>query len=390
VAAAEVEKGSVPEIQHDFPFRFLGLLGLHDPVRPGVPEAVAECRGAGIRVIMITGDYPGTARNIARHIGLENPEDIITGAELDAMADEELARRIRTAGIFARAVPEQKLRIVKALKANDEVVAMTGDGVNDAPALKAAHIGIAMGGRGTDVARESAALVLLDDDFASIVKAVKMGRRIFDNLRKAMTFIFAVHLPIAGLSLLPVLFGWPLALMPVHIVFLELIIDPACSVIFEMERDEKGIMQRRPRRLKEPLFGRRMVLTGLVQGLGVLAVVAGIYAAALAAGLGEAEARTLAFINLVVGNLGMILANRSWTRSIIGTLREKNPSVKWVAGGAIAFLALVVFVPFLGSLFGFAPLHGWQLALCVATGLVAVLCTEITKIPGFLRTRLSR
>jgi Ca2+-transporting ATPase len=387
VAAAEMEKGSVPEIQHDFPFRFLGLLGLHDPVRPGVLEAVAECRGAGIRVIMITGDYPGTARNIARQIGLENPEGIITGPELDAMDDDELARRIRTAGIFARAVPEQKLRIVKALKANEEVVAMTGDGVNDAPALKAAHIGIAMGGRGTDVARESAALVLLDDNFASIVQAVKMGRRIFDNLRKAMTFIFAVHLPIAGLSLLPVLFGWPLALMPVHIVFLELIIDPACSVIFEMERDEKGIMRRRPRRLKEPLFGKRMVLTGLVQGLGVLAVVGGIYAWALATGLGETEARTLAFINLVVGNLGMIMANRSWTRSIIGTIREKNPSVKYVAGGAIAFLALVVFVPFLNRLFGFSPLHGWELALCVGTGLVAVLCTELTKIPGFVRAR---
>jgi Ca2+-transporting ATPase len=387
VAAAELEKGSVPEIQHDFSFRFIGLLGLHDPVRPGVPEAVAECRSAGIRVIMITGDYPGTARNIARHIGLENPDDIITGPELDAMGDEELARRIRTACIFARAVPEQKLRIVSALKMNDEVVAMTGDGVNDAPALKAAHIGIAMGGRGTDVARESAALVLLDDNFASIVQAVKMGRRIFDNLRKAMTFIFAVHLPIAGLSLLPVLFGWPLALMPMHIVFLELIIDPACSVVFEMELDEKGIMKRRPRRLKEPLFGRRMVGTGLVQGLSVFAVVGGIYAWALTTGLGEAEARTLAFINLVFGNLGMILSNRSWTRSIISTLREKNPSVKWVTGGAVAFLSLVVFVPFLRSLFRFAPLHDWEFALCLGTGLVAILCTELTKIPGLLRDR---
>jgi Ca2+-transporting ATPase len=184
-----------------------------------------------------------------------------------------------------------------------------------------------------------------------------------------------------------VLFGWPLALMPMHIVFLELIIDPACSVIFEMESDEKGIMKRRPRKLKDPLFGRRMVLTGLVQGLGVLAVVGGIYAAALAAGLGEAEARTLAFINLVVGNLGMIMANRSWTRSIIGTLKQANPSVKWVTGGALVFLVLVVFVPFLRTLFAFAPPHGWQLALCAGTGLVAVLCTELTKIPGFLRAR---
>ncbi len=390
VAAAEVGTGGVPEAQHDFPFRIVGLLGLHDPVRPGVPEAVAECRSAGIRIIMITGDYPGTAKNIARRIGLENPDGVITGPELEAMRDEELARRIRTTSIFARAVPEQKLRIVQALKANDEVVAMTGDGVNDAPALKAAHIGIAMGGRGTDVARESAALVLLDDNFASIVQSVKMGRRIFDNLRKAMTFIFAVHLPIAGLSLLPVLFGWPLALMPVHIVFLELIIDPACSVVFEMERDEQGIMRRRPRRLSEPLFGRRMVLTGLVQGLGVLGVVAGIYAWALAAGLGAPEARTLAFINLVFGNLGMILANRSWTRSTLATLREANPSVKWVVGGAVAFLALAVFIPGLNTLFGFAPPHPWELALCAATGLAAIMCTEITKLPMYLAGRRGR
>ena len=390
VAATEFSRGYLPEGQHDFGFRFIGLLGLHDPVRPTVPAAIAECATAGIRVVMITGDYPGTAVNIASRIGLPNPENLITGPELDGMDDTELRRRIGSVSVFARAVPEQKLRIVSALKASGEIVAMTGDGVNDAPALKASHIGVAMGGRGTDVARESSALVLLDDDFSSIVAASRVGRRIFDNLRKAMTFIFAVHLPIAGLSLLPVLFGWPLALMPMHIVFLELIIDPACSVVFEMELDEKGIMKRRPRRLKEPLFGRRMVGTGLVQGLSVFAVVGGIYAWALTTGLGEAEARALAFINLVFGNLGMILSNRSWTRSIISTLREKNPSVKWVAGGAVAFLSLVVFVPFLRSLFRFAPLHDWEFALCLGTGLVAILCTELTKIPGLLRDREAR
>lgn len=389
VAAAEIDRGHVPDLQHDFPFRLLGLLGLRDPVRPGVPEAVAECRSAGIRVIMITGDYPGTARNIAGQIGLENQGGIITGPELDGMSDAELAERIRGAGIFARVVPEQKLRIVGALKANGEVVAMTGDGVNDAPALKSAHIGIAMGGRGTDVARESSALVLLDDNFASIVQAVKMGRRIFDNLQKAMTFIFAVHLPIAGLSLLPVLFGWPLALLPVHIVFLELIIDPACSVIFEMEKDEKGIMRRRPRRLAEPLFGRRMVATGLVQGLSVLAVVTGIYAWALASGAGEAAARTLAFVSLVVGNLGIIVANRSWTRSIFETFREKNPSVKWVTLGAVVFLALTLFVPFLRSLFRFAPVPTLELALSIGAGFVGIIATELTKMPRLLKARRS-
>ena len=265
----------------------LGLLGLADPIRPEVPGAVKECYDAGIRVIMITGDYPGTARNIARQIGLKPLDDIITGAELDAMSDDELRERIKTTCIFARAVPEQKLRIVGALKANGEVVAMTGDGVNDAPALKAAHIGIAMGGRGTDVARESAALVLVDDNFASIVAAVRMGRRIFDNLKKAMAFIFSVHIPIAGMSLIPVLLNWPLALLPVHVLFLELIIDPACTVVFEMEDDEPDIMQRPPRKLEAPLFGRSMVLSGLIQGLGILAVVAAVYTFGLLAWAGR-------------------------------------------------------------------------------------------------------
>ena len=244
-----------------------------------------ECYTAGIRVIMITGDYPGTAQNIARQIGLKPLDQIITGQELDQMDDAELQERIKSVCIFARAVPEQKLRIVTALKANNEVVAMTGDGVNDAPALKAAHIGIAMGGRGTDVAREAAAIVLLDDNFASIVQAVRMGRRIFDNLKKAMAFIFSVHIPIAGMSLIPVIFKWPLALLPVHILFLELIIDPACTVVFEMEDDEKDIMQRPPRKLEAPLFGRSMVLTGLIQGLGVLVIVLSIYAGHVTAGV---------------------------------------------------------------------------------------------------------
>ncbi len=240
VAKASFKAQHLPEVQHDFDFQFIGLLGLADPVRPEVAGAVKECYTAGIRVIMITGDYPGTACNIARQIGLTPNDKVITGTELDAMSVEELQERIRTTCIFARVVPEQKLRIVTALKANNEVVAMTGDGVNDAPALKAAHIGIAMGGRGTDVARESAALVLLDDNFASIVQAVRMGRRIYDNLKKAMAFIFSVHLPIAGMSLIPVLFKLPLALLPVHILFLELIIDPACTVVFEGEADEAG------------------------------------------------------------------------------------------------------------------------------------------------------
>ena len=389
IAQAECLGSELPQTQHDIDFKLLGLLGLADPIRPGVPEAVAECYSAGIRVIMITGDYPGTARNIAMQIGLSPVDQIITGPELEEMDDIELQRRIRTTCIFARAVPEQKLRIVNALKANGEVVAMTGDGVNDAPALKAAHIGIAMGGRGTDVARESAALVLLDDNFASIVAAVRMGRRIFDNLRKAMTFIFSVHIPIAGMSLLPVILKWPLALMPVHIVFLELIIDPACSIVFEMEQDEKDIMKHKPRRLGEPLFGQQMVLSGLVQGLSVLAIVAGVYAYTLPPAFPENEARMFAFATLVIGNLGLIFTNRSWTRSILSMLGVPNVALWWVSAAALGFLGLTITIPFLQKLFSFGPIEPWELALCLGTGLFSILISESLKIPAVQRA-LSR
>jgi Ca2+-transporting ATPase len=383
VARATFRPENLPESQHDFNFEYLGMLGLADPVRPGVPEAVKDCYTAGMRVIMITGDYPGTARNIAEKIGLKPADQIITGPELDAMSDADLKERIKTTCIFARAVPEQKLRLVQALKANGEVVAMTGDGVNDAPALKAAHIGIAMGGRGTDVAREAAAMVLLDDNFASIVQAVRMGRRIHDNLKKAMTFIFSVHIPIAGMSLIPVLLKWPLALLPVHILFLELIIDPACSVVFEMEDEEKNIMNRPPRKLSEPLFGRQMVLIGLIQGLGVLALTLGVYAAVLSKGLGESEARMLSFTTLVLGNLGLIFTNRSWKSSILATLRIPNPALWWVTLGTLFFLGLVIFIPFLRGLFSFGPLHLWEIGLVGTAGLLSILVAESVKLKMF-------
>ena len=385
VAKSTFKHENLPDKQHDFDFQMVGLLGLADPVRPGVREAVQECYSAGIRVIMITGDYPSTAASIARQIGLKPADDIITGPELDKMSDEELTLRIRTTCIFARAVPEQKLRIVLALKANDEIVAMTGDGVNDAPALKAAHIGIAMGGRGTDVARESAALVLLDDNFASIVAAVRMGRRIFDNLKKAMTYIFSVHIPIAGMSLIPVLFKMPLALLPVHIVFLELIIDPSCTMVFEMEEDEKGIMQRPPRKISEPLFGKQMVINGLIQGLSVLLVVALIYSLSLFQGFSAEKARWLSFVALVIGNLGLIFTNRSWTRSIIATLRIPNKALWWVTGGALGFLILVSVIPFFRTLFGFATQSTWELAACLGAGLFSILVSECVKLPVFQR-----
>ena len=378
VARAAFRGRALPAGQHDFGFRFVGLLALSDPVRPGVPEAIAECRRAGIRVLMITGDYAGTARSIAREIGLADPETVVTGPELDTLDDAALAARVREACVFARMVPEQKLRLVSALKANGEIVAMTGDGVNDAPALKAAHIGIAMGGRGTDVAREAAALVLLDDAFESIVKAVRTGRRIFDNLRKAMLYIFAVHVPIAGLSLFPVLLGWPLALLPIHIVFLELIIDPACTVVFEAEEGEEGVMRRPPRPLDEPIFGGRGLLLGLVQGLGELVVDLALYGWALAAH-GEPVARALAFTTMVLGNVGLIFLNRAGSRSLLETLRAPNRPERWVTGGAFAFLALALGVPGARELFGFATPHPELLALSAAGALLSLAVANLAR-----------
>jgi Ca2+-transporting ATPase len=380
VAKAYFTVTALPGKQHDFAFEFLGLVGLADPVRPGVAEAVRECHTAGIRVVMITGDYPGTAANIAAQIGLRNTANNITGQELDNMDDAGLQERIKAVNIFARVVPEQKLRIVNALKETGEVVAMTGDGVNDAPALKAAHIGIAMGGRGTDVAREASALVLLDDDFSSIVQAVRMGRRIFDNLRKAVAYIFAVHVPIAGISLLPVVFKWPLVLLPVHIVFLELIIDPACSVVFEAEPEEADVMTRPPRRPDAPLFGARTVGLSVLQGLSVLVILLGVYVFALKRGQTEEDARALTFTTLIVANLGLIFVNRSWSRTVLATLRSPNTALWWVTGGALLFLGLALYVPFLQQLFRFSLLHPADVAICIAAGVVSIIWFEVLKL----------
>jgi P-type Ca2+ transporter type 2C len=370
----------LPEQQHDFPFQFLGLVGLSDPVRPTVAAAVRECYTAGIRVVMITGDYPETARSIALQVGLTQTGEIITGAELDRMSDTELQQHIQNTNIFARAVPEQKLRIVNALKDRGEVVAMTGDGVNDAPALKAAQIGIAMGQRGTDVARESAALVLLDDDFSSIVQAVKLGRRIFDNLRKAMSYLLAIHIPIAGISLIPVLFKLPLVLLPIHVAFLHLIIDPACSIVLEAEPAEANIMQRPPRHPKEALFGRKTVRLAVLQGSGILVIILAIFVITLSRGQGELDARALTFTTLILANLGLIISDSSTSCLSLKILKSPNPTLWWTIGGGLFFLVIVLYVPFLRDLFSFSFLHSIDLIICLGGASICLLWFELLKL----------
>ena len=368
-----------PGSQSELRVEFVGLTGLADPIRPAVPTALRECYAAGIRTVMITGDFPGTAQAIALQIGLANPENVVTGSELDSMSDAQLRERLANVNIFARVVPEQKLRLVQAFKANGEIVAMTGDGVNDAPALKAAHIGVAMGKRGSDVAREAASLVLLEDDFTSIVEAVKLGRRIFDNIQKATCYIIAVHVPTAGMALLPLLFGWPLVFYPVHIVFLEFVIDPACSIAFEAEPAENDVMRRPPRPATSRLFNGWSLATSVLQGASLLIAVALLYALVLASGTPEPQARAMAFAAVVLGNVGLILSNRSRQAPLLATLRRPNPALWWIAGGALLGLGLALYVEPMLEIFRFAPLSGYQLLMSVAAAAVGLTWLELYK-----------
>lgn len=405
VARANFQKTDLPPIQHDFDFEFLGVIGLADPVREDVPAAIAECHHAGIRVVMITGDFPPTALNIGRQIGivpasksgsisgsqsdaqLDTDTAFITGADLQTMDENALSQRIRDVNIFCRVSPAQKLQIVKAFQRNGEIVAMTGDGVNDAPAIRAAQIGIAMGARGTDVAREAADLVLMDDAFASIVAAVRMGRRTYDNLTKAITFVIAVHVPIVGLSLLPLATGLPLILLPVHILFLQLIIDPACSIVFEAEPGASDLMSRPPRSMHTGLFPRATLFAGLLQGLVILLVLGALYLLMLRHTNNADMARTLTYATMVLTSIGLILSNLSGSSyhppsgasfgALLWTgLRGLNPFahspvVKWICGATLGALLVILSVPLLRDIFFFARLSGTEALLC---GGAAALC----------------
>ena len=373
-----VHEPTLPDSPRGLQFEYVGLIGFADPLRLTVPSAVAECRSAGIRVVMITGDYPVTARAIGRQAGLDATE-ALNGDEIETMSDERLATLVKSTSIFARIRPNQKLRIVQCLKANGEIVAMTGDGVNDAPAIKAAHIGIAMGGRGTDVAREASAIVLLDDDFGSIVKTIRLGRRIYDNLRKAVEFIIAVHIPIAGLALLPLMLGLPLMLTPILIAFLEMVIDPACSVVFEAEHEEDDVMQRPPRDPTSPLLPPGRILWAVLQGLVAFAILAGVFVTAARMGVHEPDLRALVFTSLVLINMGLILINRSFNASLAHAFLRPNLSLWILFSGVIALLAITVTWQPALSLFHFGRLHWNDLAVCIVASFSSLLILEAFK-----------
>ena len=378
VATAHASNKKWAKSQSDYKFTIMGLIGLADPLRASVPNAVIQCRGAGIKIVMITGDYAATARAIAANAGLVDG-DVITGPELDAMDDAALSKRLAAVSVFARIMPEQKLRIVEAYKSAGDVVAMTGDGVNDAPSLKAAHIGIAMGKRGTDVAREASSIVLLDDDFGSIVKAIALGRRIYDNIRKAMAFIFAVHVPLAGLALLPLLLGFPVLFGPIHIALIEMIIDPVCALVFEAEEGEANGMKRNPRDPEAPLFSWAMIGWSVFQGVVAFALLAAVYLTATFQGLPDENTRALTFVALIMAILGLILVNRSFGTSLAAAFTRKNVALRYVLAAVTSVSLLIMLVPALRALLKFGTPQWLHLAIAAALGGVLLLMLEAMK-----------
>jgi Ca2+-transporting ATPase len=369
-----------PTSPHGFEFEWLGLIAFADPLREEVPAAIAQCQGAGIRIVMITGDHPRTALAIAHAAGIPTAR-VMLGSDLEQMDIATLTAAARDVNVFARVKPHQKLALVEALKQAGEIVAMTGDGVNDAPALKAAHIGVAMGQRGTDVAREASALVLLRDDFDSIVKAIRTGRRTFANMRQAMIYTLAVHIPVVGLSILPVLFGLPLLLTPLHIAFLELVIDPACSIVFEAENGDETLMQQAPRRTSEPLLSLPDAMQSIGFGTLTTVVCFAAYYVLLQADQPVRTAAALVFVLLVVTNTALILPSRSRQHSW-RALWQGLPSVSLaVICATLAGLWLVTQVATVAVAFRFTPLPVEYWLLGLLAGLLMLPLFQLIKLP---------
>lgn len=380
VARSKITNSSLPENQHDLEFEFLGLILLEDPVRESVPSSVSECIQAGIRVIIITGDHAGTAKAVASKIGLHDHKESITGDELEKLTEEELASKLDTIGIFSRIKPAQKLKIVRAFQKKGEIVAMTGDGVNDALALQAAHIGISMGKRGTDVAREASDLVLLDDNFSSIVKSVFLGRRIYENIQKSISYILSVHVPIIGMSLLPAFTGDPIFFFPAHILILELIIDPTCSIVFESLDLEKGDRYSSPRRKNSSLMTVSRFLLSFAQGAIVLVLLITLYFKMKEKGISENEIRSFGFIFLVASNFSLMLTNLTHKGAFISILRSLHSSVFWIFFLATSALIASFQFDFSLRLFGFHRIPLDWVFSAIGLGLISGLVWEVRKI----------
>jgi len=381
VASAALEGSNFPAVQDDFKWTFEGLVAFYDPPKKNVSGVFKKFYQAGLRVLMITGDHAATAKNIARQTGLKGWENILTGQEIMELSDAELCKTVQKTTVFARMFPDAKLRVVNALKANGEVVAMSGDGVNDGPALKAAHIGVAMGKAGTEIAKSAASLVLLKDNLNAMVTAIHMGRRIYDNLRKAIRYIISIHLPIVLVVLMPLLLGWPYAhiLLPLHVIFLELVMDPTAAIAFENEPAEPNLMQKPPRSGNTSLFSGRELGVSLLQGAVIAAGVLFVYQIALGQGKTEEGVRAMVFATLVISNLVLTFATRSFEFALNRTLFYKNPSLGFIVGISLAMLAAILYWPFLAGLFRVMPLAWTDIGTCTLIGIGRVGWFELYK-----------
>jgi Ca2+-transporting ATPase len=370
-----------PKKQWDFKFKLLGLFAFYDPAKENISEVLNDFYKAGIAVKIVTGDNLNTTIAIAKQIGFRGFEKHITGAELMLLDDQALRRTVKEKNIFARTFPEAKLKIINALKSENEIVAMTGDGVNDGPALKAAHIGVAMGKKGTEIAKQAASLILIDDDLGKMVEAVAAGRRIYANLKKAVQYIISIHIPVILTVFIPLLLGWlyPNIFSPVHIIFLELIMGPTCSIVYENEPIEKDSMLKRPRPFTTTFFKTKELITSIIQGLAINIGVLFIYRIAVLQHGSEALTRTMVFTTLIAANIVLTLVNRSFYYAITTTLRYKNSRVLLMITITLSILALLLFVPPLTRFFEFEALNSWQIFTCFGIGIISVIWYEAVK-----------
>lgn len=381
VADANWQGNAFPQKQQDFPFTFRGIVGFNDPPKKNTAAVLKQFYQAGIAVKIITGDNAATTAAIARQVGLQHAGQTMSGTELIELPDDLLRKRVAETAVFTRMFPEAKLKIINALKANHEIVAMTGDGVNDGPALKAAHIGIAMGKKGTEIAKQAASLILVNDDLAQMVEAVAIGRRIYTNLKKAIQYIISIHIPIILTVFIPLALGWifPNIFSPTHIIFLELIMGPTCSIIYENEPMEKNTMTLPPRPITDTFFNWKELTTSIIQGLVITAGTLFAYQYAVQQGYSESLTRTMVFTTLIAANIFLTLVNRSFYYSLLTTILYRNNLVLLIIGATVGLMALLLAVPAMSRFFQFEQLSGSQLLICVLTGFISVVWFEIVK-----------
>ena len=381
LALADCTSEEVYEDLECYELTFKALVGLQDPPKDGVEEAIKLCKKAGIRVVMITGDYSKTAMAIGEEIGLKFTDKVIVGNEIDSLSENELCEVVKSCDVFSRVIPEQKMKIVKALKKNGEIVAMTGDGVNDAPALKSADIGIAMGQRGTEVAKEAADMILMDDNFTTIVKSVKDGRRVYDNIRKAMVYILIIHIPIAAMAMFAPLFNLPPLLLPMHIMLLELIIDPTCSIVFEGEPAEANIMENHPRPPQEPLLTRSLTIKVVLQGIIMFLAAFMPFHYMIDLGISSEYARSFSLITFIVANVTLVLVNRSNTELLYHLIKEKGSKVRLIVNSmALIMVFAIVYIPILNGFFRTEKIGIYPLIIAIVLGFISTGWWEIVKI----------